>query len=122
VTSPSGHAAGAGNDTLVATNGATTLIGGPGDTLTGGNGSDNFVFVGNFGHDIITNYSAGKDLIELDHIQFPNGLTDVQPGAMSSSPPTLTTALRSITSASASCISTLITSCWCESAAEKRSD
>jgi VCBS repeat-containing protein len=138
--SQNGHSAvldgGAGNDTLIAANGATTLIGGPGDTLTGGKGADNFVFVGNFGHDTITNYSASKDLIELDHNQFPNGLTDVQhasqqvadpsqwSASMSSSPRrrTPTTALRWIMSPSASCISTLITSCWCESAVETRSD
>jgi Ca2+-binding RTX toxin-like protein len=54
----------------VATNGATRLIGGPGDTLTGGSGSDTFVFVGNFGQNTITNYSASKDLIEIDHNQF----------------------------------------------------
>jgi Ca2+-binding RTX toxin-like protein len=81
VTSPGGHApvldGGAGNDTLVATNGATTLIGGPGDTLTGGSGSDTFVFLNNFGHDTVTNYSASKDLIELDHNQF-NSLAAVQ--------------------------------------------
>jgi Ca2+-binding RTX toxin-like protein len=54
------------------------LIGGPGDTLTGGKGADNFVFVGNFGQDTITNYNPNKDVIELDHNQFPNGLADVQ--------------------------------------------
>src|SRR5262249_7747275 len=40
ITGPNGHSpvldGGTGNDTLVATDGATVLIGGPGDTLTGG--------------------------------------------------------------------------------------
>jgi hypothetical protein len=35
---------------------------------------DTFVFVGNFGHDTINNYSAGKDRIEFDRNQFPNGV------------------------------------------------
>jgi autotransporter-associated beta strand protein len=75
ITAPSGgHSpvldGGAGNNTLVAANGATVLIGGPGDTLTGGKGTDTYVFLGHFGQDTITNYNASKDLIELDHTQF----------------------------------------------------
>jgi hypothetical protein len=58
---------GAGNDTLIAKNGATVLIGGPGDTLTGNKGADTYVFTGHFGQNIITNYNANKDIIELDH-------------------------------------------------------
>jgi Ca2+-binding RTX toxin-like protein len=60
----------AGNDTLSAGNGAATLIGGPGDTLTGGHGQDAFVFLGDFGANTITNYNPSKDLIEVDHNEF----------------------------------------------------
>jgi len=74
ITGPNGKSpvldGGAGNLTLVATNGATVLIGGPGDTLTGGKGADTYVFLGAFGKDTITNYTASKDIIELDHTQF----------------------------------------------------
>jgi VCBS repeat-containing protein len=74
ITSPGGHSpvldGGAGNDTLVATHGATVLIGGPGDALMGGKGSDTFVFAGNFGHDTITNYNVAKDVITLEPTQF----------------------------------------------------
>jgi VCBS repeat-containing protein len=76
VTAPSGHMpvldGSAGNDTMTASNGGTVLIGGPGDTLTGGNGSDTFVFLGNFGANKITNYNPSKDLIEVDHNEFAN--------------------------------------------------
>jgi Ca2+-binding RTX toxin-like protein len=61
---------GAGNDKLVAANGATTLIGGPGDTLTGGTGTDTFVFLKDFGANTITNYNASKDIIEVDKSDF----------------------------------------------------
>src|SRR5262245_54802095 len=73
ITSPGGHSfvldGGAGNETLVATNGATVLIGGPGDTLTGGKGADTYVFTGLFGQNTITNYHANKDIIDLAHSQ-----------------------------------------------------
>lgn len=75
ISGPSGKSpvldGGAGNLTVVATNGATVLIGGPGDTLTGGKGADTFVFIGQFGHDTITNYNPNKDIIQLDQTQFP---------------------------------------------------
>jgi serralysin len=48
------------------------LIGGPGDTLTGGKGADTYVFTGQFGQNTITNYNANKDIIELDQSQFIN--------------------------------------------------
>jgi VCBS repeat-containing protein len=74
ITGPGGHSpvldGGAGNNTLVASNGATVLIGGPGDTLTGGKGADTYVFTGNFGQNTITNYNANKDIVELDQSQF----------------------------------------------------
>ena len=60
---------GAGNNTLVAANGATVLIGGPGDTLTGGKGTDTYVFTGHFGQNTITNYNPAKDLIELSQFK-----------------------------------------------------
>jgi Ca2+-binding RTX toxin-like protein len=53
------------------------LIGGPGDTLTGGKGADTYVFTGQFGQNTINNYNANKDIIELDQSQF-SGLTAVQ--------------------------------------------
>ena len=70
VTDPNGKSpvldGGAGTDTLIATNGAATLLGGPGDTLTGGNGSDTFVFSGDYGANTITNYNVNKDILQLD--------------------------------------------------------
>src|SRR5262249_27658246 len=62
ITGPSGKSpvldGGAGHLTLVATNGATVLIGGPGDTLTGGKGADTYVFMGDFGNNKIMNYNS----------------------------------------------------------------
>jgi len=40
------------------------------DTLTGGAGADTFVFTPNFGKDIVTDYHAGEDVIEIDHTIF----------------------------------------------------
>ena len=55
---------GAGNDQLNGGLGNDTLNGGAGnDTLTGGNGKDIFIFTG--GHDVITDYSASQDKIQL---------------------------------------------------------
>jgi hypothetical protein len=74
ITGLSGHSpvldGGAGGLKVVATDGATVLIGGPGDTLTGGNGADTFEFIGHFGQNTITNYNPNKDLIALDHNDF----------------------------------------------------
>ena len=71
---PNGHApvldGSAGNDTLIAGNGATVLVGGPNDILTGNKGADTYVFMGDFGSDKITNYNSAKDLIQLDASQF----------------------------------------------------
>src|SRR5262249_47178818 len=76
ITGPNGHSpvldGGAGNDKLVATNGAAVLIGGPGDTLTGGHGADTYVFTGHFGQNTITNYNPNKDIIALDQTEFSN--------------------------------------------------
>ena len=74
ITGPSGKSpvldGGAGHLTLVATNGATVLIGGPGDTLTGGKGADTYVFMGDFGNNKIMNYNSAKDVIELSKADF----------------------------------------------------
>jgi hypothetical protein len=74
VQGPNGHSpvldGTAGNNTLLAGNGATVLIGGPNDTLTGGKGADTFVFMGQFGANTITNYNPNKDIIQLDHNEF----------------------------------------------------
>jgi VCBS repeat-containing protein len=77
ITAPSnGHSfvldGSAGNNKLFAANGATTLIGGPGDTLTGGKGADTYAFLDHFGNNTITNYNPSKDFIELDKTEFTN--------------------------------------------------
>jgi Ca2+-binding RTX toxin-like protein len=73
---PNGHSAvldgSAGNDILLAGNGAhTVLVGGDHDSLTGNNkGSDTYVFMGPFGQNTITNFNPKKDIIQLDHNEF----------------------------------------------------
>ncbi len=90
---------GAGNDTLIGGSGYDTLIGGRGqdtlfgnrgrdvlnggegddlidggrghDTLTGGTGNDVFVFRAlDKGHDVITDFEDGHDLIQIDGLSF----------------------------------------------------
>jgi hypothetical protein len=39
-------------------------------TLSGIGGSDAFVFKPNFGHDNITNFKPGSDIIQIDHTVF----------------------------------------------------
>ena len=66
---------GAGNDTLIGFNGRDTLIGGDGDDiligntdsdiLTGGNGNDTFVFEQGSGRDVVTDFTAGEDLLDF---------------------------------------------------------
>ena len=62
------------NDTLKGTSGANVLIGlGGNDTLTGRGGDDTFVFAAGFGHDTITDFTAGantQDVIAFDHSIF----------------------------------------------------
>ena len=74
VQGPAGHGTvldgSAGNGTLMAGKGATVLVGGPGDILTGSVGTDTYVFMGQFGQNTITNYNPNKDLIQLDHNEF----------------------------------------------------
>ncbi|MBR1858052.1 MAG: hypothetical protein IJ797_00955 [Selenomonadaceae bacterium] len=61
----------AGNDKLKGGSGADTLSGGEGDdTLTGGAGKDVFVYDGN-GADVITDYKAGQDVIQIsEEVEF----------------------------------------------------
>jgi Ca2+-binding RTX toxin-like protein len=57
---------GAGHDTLIAGDGDDILTGGAGnDTLTSGTGRDIFVVAPGSGHDQITDFEHGRDLIDL---------------------------------------------------------
>jgi Ca2+-binding RTX toxin-like protein len=57
---------GAGADTLIGGAGADTLTGGLGDDrLTGGSGADVFVFAKGDGHDTITDFGVGADVLNL---------------------------------------------------------
>jgi len=54
------------NDTLIGDGGANAIEGRAGnDTLTGAAGNDTFVFRAGFGHDNITDFVTGQDVIEL---------------------------------------------------------
>jgi VCBS repeat-containing protein len=56
-----------GANELIGSAGDDTLEGGSGDdTLTGGEGSDVFVFSGNSGDDVITDFDASADLIDIE--------------------------------------------------------
>ena len=58
-----------GNDKLIGAGGDDILIGGSGnDTLTGKGGKDTFIFSGDSGHDIITDFTKGLDTIVLDNL------------------------------------------------------
>jgi Ca2+-binding RTX toxin-like protein len=55
-----------GADTIDGGGGADTLLGGAGsDRLTGGSGGDTFIFNKGDGHDIITDFGVGADLLDL---------------------------------------------------------
>ena len=45
--------------------GSDWLVGGPGDTLTGGNSTDTFMFAPNFGNETINNFNTSHDVIDL---------------------------------------------------------
>jgi len=71
-----------GNDTLIGLSGTDVLDGGDGDDiLTGGSGRDTFVFNG--GHDRITDFALGVDVLtlEADPLSLPN-LTSEQLASM----------------------------------------
>lgn len=63
-------------DVLVGGNGADVLIGGIGDTLTGGNGPDTFLFRPNFGANTITDFNVANDVLQFDKSIFSSA-TDV---------------------------------------------
>ncbi|MEL7100163.1 MAG: calcium-binding protein [Pseudomonadota bacterium] len=57
---------GKGNDIVNGGNGGDMLIGGRNDDiLTGGTGSDTFRFFGDSGADVITDFEAGRDVLEF---------------------------------------------------------
>ncbi|MFS4579912.1 calcium-binding protein [Phaeobacter sp. C3_T13_0] len=57
---------GRGRDTLFGSDGADRLIGQTGnDRLTGGSDIDTFVFARGFGHDTITDFKLGEDLLQI---------------------------------------------------------
>ena len=68
---------GAGGDTLNAGNKGAVLIGGHDDILKGGNGSDIFVFSGQFGSNTVKNFDANHDLMQFDR-SFYLSIADVQ--------------------------------------------
>ena len=61
---------GSGDDRLLGGDGADRLVGGSGDdVMTGGAGRDTYGFARGFGHDVITDFAAGRgagDVIEFD--------------------------------------------------------
>ena len=59
-----------GAQTLNATGGTTTLIGGPNDVLNGGAGADTFVFPANFGSNTVNNFTPGTDALQFSHSMF----------------------------------------------------
>ena len=59
-----------GGQTLTATGGTTTLIGGPNDILNGGAGADTFVFPANFGSNTVNNFTPGTDALQFSPSMF----------------------------------------------------
>lgn len=60
-----------GANALVGTAGADTIDGqGGNDLLFGLTGADTFVFHANFGHDTVTDYTPGTDILQFDHTDF----------------------------------------------------
>jgi Ca2+-binding RTX toxin-like protein len=61
------------NNTLIGNVGNDTLDGGAGDdTLTGGAGNDTFVFTAGSGHDTVTDFTPGHDVLQFHDGQFAN--------------------------------------------------
>jgi Ca2+-binding RTX toxin-like protein len=55
-----------GNDTISGSAWNDTLAGGAGnDTMSGGAGNDTFVFRANLGQDVVTDFTAGTDMLEF---------------------------------------------------------
>jgi len=78
-----------GNDTLTGGSAADYLSGGDGDdTLTGGAGADTFAFAPGFGHDTITDFTPGTDILQFDQADFADlqtlleAITDVNCNAV----------------------------------------
>jgi len=68
-----GQPDGNGNITLNGTSGKDVIYStGNNDIMTGGASSDTFVFKPNFGHDTITDYTPGTDVLQFDHTDFAN--------------------------------------------------
>ena len=56
----------AGHDVLIGGNSPDVLVGGIGDTMTGGNGPDTFLFRPHFGANTITDFDFHNDNIQFD--------------------------------------------------------
>lgn len=68
-----------GHDTAVGSDGDDTILGGTGnDVLTGALGADTFVYRSGDGHDTITDFGLGDDLIHLDGVSGFSSFSDVQ--------------------------------------------
>ena len=73
---------GKGADTLNGQNGADTLQGGQGnDTMKGGNGADTFVFANDVGANLIEDFQAGTDKVDLAGNTALNRFADVRAAA-----------------------------------------
>jgi Ca2+-binding RTX toxin-like protein len=57
--------------------GKDVLIAGPKDTLTGGAGSDTFVFNPHFGNDTVKDFNVSQDVLAFAQSLFPGGVTQV---------------------------------------------
>jgi hypothetical protein len=59
-----------GGQTLTASGGTTSLIGGPNDILNGGTGADTFVFPASFGSNTVNNFTPGTDALQFSQSMF----------------------------------------------------